>query len=99
MDLLDHTANSISNLYRNYCYLFSEVFTFWPILIETTVTIVKVANDNTLRCLKGRGCGSVGRAVASGSRDSQFESSPWQILFAINRIEKTEIKKKRPIFS
>ena len=28
--------------------------------------------------LKGSGCGSFGRAVASNTRDSRFESSHWQ---------------------
>ena len=30
--------------------------------------------------LQGCGCGSVGRVVASGPRDPQFESSHWQIF-------------------
>ena len=41
-------------------------------------------------------CGSVGRAVVSNSRDFRFESSHWQILFTINCIEKTKLKKKSP---
>ena len=35
-------------------------------------------------------CGAVGRAVASDTRDTQFESSHQQILFTINYIEKTK---------
>ena len=38
--------------------------------------------------------GSVGRVVASETRDPWFESSQRQILFTINCIEKTIIKKK-----
>ena len=41
----------------------------------------------------GSGCGSVGRAVASDTRDLWFESSHLSI---INCIGKTNIKKKRP---
>ena len=33
--------------------------------------------------------GSVGRVVASNTRDPRFGSSRWQTLFTINRIEKT----------
>ena len=43
----------------------------------------------------GSGCGSLGRVVASDTRDMWFESSHWQILFIINCIEKTKIKEKR----
>ena len=41
-------------------------------------------------------CDSVGRTVASDIRDPLFKSSLRQMLFTINRIEKTKIKKKRP---
>ena len=48
----------------------------------------------------GSGCGSVGRAVASDTRDPSFESSHSETfieqLFAVNCVEKTKIKKKRP---
>ena len=44
----------------------------------------------------GSDCGSVGRAVASDNRDPRFESSLQEILFTINCIGKTKIKKKRP---
>ena len=40
------------------------------------------------------GNGSVGRAVASNNRDLQFVSSHRQIVFSINFIDKTKIKKK-----
>ena len=44
------------------------------------------------------GCGSVGRAVASGTRGLRFESSNWQnlywTLFTVYCIEKMKIKKK-----
>ena len=42
----------------------------------------------------GLGYGSLGRAVASNTRDPQFESSHWRKLSSINSIEKTKIKKK-----
>ena len=48
----------------------------------------------------GSGCGSVGRAVDSDTRDPRFDSSHRQKfiehLFIINCIEKTKINKKRP---
>ena len=48
----------------------------------------------------GSGGGSGGRAVASETRDPQFEPSHWRILkmylLNVNCIEKTKIKKKRP---
>ena len=49
----------------------------------------------------GSGCGSVGRAVASDTRDPRFESSHRQIYIYILNIcllciEKMKIKKKRP---
>ena len=34
----------------------------------------------------GFGCGSVGTAVASDTKDLQLESSHWQILFTINYV-------------
>ena len=44
---------------------------------------------------KGSGCGSVGRAVASDTRDPQFEASHRQTflehLLTVNCIEKTQI--------
>ena len=41
-------------------------------------------------------CGSIGSEVAYDARDLRFESSHRQILFSINCIEKTKIKKLRP---
>ena len=35
---------------------------------------------------------SVGRVVASDTRDPRFESNHWQIIFTINCIQKTKIK-------
>ena len=49
-------------------------------------------------CLKSIDCGSVGGAVASNTRGSQFESGHRQNfihLFTIKCIEKTKINKKR----
>ena len=47
-------------------------------------------------CKLGSGCGSVGRAVASGTRDGQFQSQNQQncIYQLYIKIEKTKIKKK-----
>ena len=46
-------------------------------------------------------CGSVSRAVASDTRDPQFESSHWQTfikhLFTVKCIEKMKIKKKEAV--
>ena len=52
--------------------------------------------DATSAIHRGSGCGSVGRAVASDTKDSRFESSHRQILFANNCVENMKIKKKRP---
>ena len=54
-------------------------------------------NFNRVQCHKvrdvlGSGCGTVGRAVASDTRDARFESSYLQILFSNNCIEKTYLK-------
>ena len=45
--------------------------------------------------IEGSGCGSVGKAVASGTRGPRFEFGLQQLLFTVNRLEKTKIKKKR----
>ena len=42
----------------------------------------------------GSGCGSVGGAVASKARDPLFESSHRHILFTMNCIKKTKVKKR-----
>ena len=45
----------------------------------------------------GSGCGSVGRADASNSKGSRFESCNQQkFILNIYCIEKTKVKKKRP---
>ena len=43
----------------------------------------------------GSGCGTVGRAVASDTRDPKFESSHLQFLCSLKCIEQMKIKKKR----
>ena len=46
----------------------------------------------------GSGCGSVGRAVASETRDQRFELSHWQTLYYLNIvdcIEKMKNKEKK----
>ena len=52
----------------------------------------------TRMCDVGSGFGSVGRPVASNTRDTQFESRHRKTLFilSVNCIEKTKIHKKRP---
>ena len=56
---------------------------------------LKLTQDNL-----GSGCGSVRRAIDSGTKDPRFESMHGQILFTINCIincsGETKIKKKRP---
>ena len=44
--------------------------------------------------MKGRGCGSVGRALAFVTKDLRFESGHMQFLFTFNWNEKTKIKEK-----
>ena len=42
------------------------------------------------------GCGTVGRVVASYTRDLQFESQHWQkFICKLYNLEKTKIRKKR----
>ena len=51
----------------------------------------------TIQATVGSGCGSVGRTVASDTRDPRFESSHRQKFVNCQLcIEKTKIKKKRP---
>ena len=38
-----------------------------------------------------------GRAVAYDTRDPRFDSSHWQFLFNVRFIERTKIKKTRPV--
>ena len=45
--------------------------------------------------LLGSGCGTVGRAVASDTRDTWFESSHRQFLFTVYRIEERTMRTKR----
>ena len=45
----------------------------------------------------GSGCGTVGRAVASDTRDPEFESSHLQFLCSLKCIEQMKIKKKREL--
>ena len=58
-----------------------------------------------IRFSKGRGCGTVGTAVVYDARGPQFESSHRQTfmsdiyLYTVNCIEKTKIKKRRPIMA
>ena len=59
----------------------------------------KHMKGNVKNANEGSGCGSVGRAVASDTRDPQFESSHWQTfiknLFIVNCAEKTKKVKKK----
>ena len=44
-----------------------------------------------------RGCSTVGRTVASNTRDLRFESQHWQkVTCQLHNVEKTKTKKKRP---
>ena len=60
----------------------------------------KHMKGNVKNANEGSVCGSVGRAVASDTRDPQFESSHRQTfiehLITVNCVEKTKIKKKCP---
>ena len=64
---------------------------------ETTIRLIKKVAFSI------SGCGSVGRVVASNSRGLRFESSHRQKsilnVFTVNCIEKTKIKKKRPMIA
>ena len=69
----------------------------WPVVIKAlrqelvglVLTDVKVgflfsstaAHHQMLELCVGSGCGSVGRAVGSDTRDPRFESSRWQNLY------------------
>ena len=75
----------------------------WSILVHSVKEenwIFEISSKNSFITLTtaGSGCGSVGRAVASDTRDTQFESSHWQTfiehLLAVDCVEKTKIKKK-----
>ena len=57
---------------------------------QETIKRVKVQNNG----LEGSGCGTVGRAGAFNTRDPRLESSHWQFLFSVNRIEMTKIREK-----
>ena len=64
-----------------------------------TVVIVntecfKYANDMLKNTIWSSGCGTVGRVVASYTRDLRFESSHQQ--YTITCIGKKKVKKKRP---
>ena len=64
------------------------------------IVVVFVTNAFVKVCFSGQWCGSVGRAVASNTRDLWFKSSHRQTfikhLFTVNCVEKTKIKIKRP---
>ena len=66
--------------------------------MRCTFTATGVLSEAKLIPLRGSGCGSVGRAVASDTRDPRFESRHRQTfikhLFTVSCVEKTKIKKK-----
>ena len=66
--------------------------------MRCTFTATGVLSEAKLIPLRGSGCGSVGRAVASDTRDPRLESRHWQTLikhlFTVNCVEKTKTKKK-----
>ena len=50
-----------------------------------------------LSSMLGSGCGTVGRVVASDTRDPWFESQHWQkFICQLFYLEKTKIMKQRP---
>ena len=53
----------------------------------------KRQNKNVNYADKGSGCGAVGRAVASDTRDPQFESSHWQ-LYRLSTVLKAVLKRQ-----
>ena len=55
-----------------------------------------MARVNKIIPIMGSGCGSVGRTVASNTRDLRFETRHWQNLIYqfIYQFEKPKIKKK-----
>ena len=66
--------------------------------IRVIGNLIKHSANNLL--VSGQWCGSVGRAVASDTRDPRFKSRQRQTfierLFTVNCVEKTKIKKKKP---
>ena len=71
-----------------------------PMIISPYFAGLVKFDDNYNGNWLGSGCGSVGRAVAFGTRGPWFDSSHQQNfiehLFIISCIEKTNINKKRP---
>ena len=57
-----------------------------------------VKMGNKIVNIKGSRCGSVGRVVASDTRDPWFEFNHWQILCTINCIVKMKIKERGPFW-
>ena len=71
-------------------------FTGWRLLLYR---LGKKRSSQNIFPYMGIGCGAVGWAFATDTRDLRFKSSHWQILFTFNCIEKTNIKKKgRKVF-
>ena len=77
---------SLRLVHQKYLLLFISIYL--PILANL---------KHKLTQKEGSGCGSVGRAVASDTRDLRFETSHWQDfimnIFTVT-VEKTKIKKK-----
>ena len=73
--------------FRRFCNLQSS--------FRTTISLLKHV-PNLLQ--HGQCCGSVGRAVASETRDPRFESRHWQTFikhsFTVNYVEKTKKRKE-----
>ena len=59
--------------------------------------LVNRKSTKHLSSMLGSGCGTVGRVVASDTRDPQFESQHRQkFICQLYNIEKTKIMKQRP---
>ena len=63
----------------------------WTWIWKIVIILISFSgiNTNTFDILQainllGSGCGAVGRAVTSDTREPGFESSRWQLLFTVN---------------
>ena len=67
-----------------------------PFLQQTFGNIAQAEMEKKQFSKWGNGCSSFGREVIFDTRDQQFESSHRQFFIAINCIEKTKKRKKKP---
>ena len=82
---------------KNYKIKFYRLLCKWSLLKEALLA----EQEAIIKSLKVSGGGSVGKAVASDTRGLRFKSQHRQsfywIMLTVNCIEKTKIKKKRPV--